>query len=512
MFVNELFTEAEARQLVVFYPGRFQPFHLGHRDVFASLQGKFGRDSVFIATSNKTELPKSPFNFSEKVAFMNAAGVHTDRILQITNPYKLPEQFDDSNTVFVVAVGEPDANRLKPDSLKKDGSPAYFKTFKSIEDCETADKHGYVIIAEERHMDITLKGQTVDVSHGTPSRAAWNMVRNDPEGRAEYLKQMFGRNDPELGRILDKIPVNEDSNMPVAKDSGSAIPGISVLETIRKVAGGYRLVSKKDKNLGTYPSKSGAEKRERQVQYFKHVGESATVTRIDSKPIGDFASDLKAYKHTDDWSQSGIDTGDDSYWKSKNLKTNTTKGLFAGDPHRTALYATGNAHETRYVEFTQNGQPIVYFDKKDLPKIRSRKTYISVFDAGNFKKLPTGEYFSSNPGQPLEQKPISDPFQYIADQGWVVRITDDLNKVFKQVRALHKAGKISHYGAEGMTESAGQSVAEDAAGVGVVKNSKDPRYVMATAGDQNDVTAATLPKEMKAYGLIGRKNPTAKKQ
>jgi hypothetical protein len=46
-----------------------------------------------------------------------------------------------------------------------------------------------------------------------------------------------------------------------------------------------------------------------------------------------------------------------------------------------------------------------------------------------------------------------------------------------------------------------QSVDEDAAGVGVVKNSKDPRYVMATMGDQNDVTAATLPKMMAGYHL-----------
>ena len=42
-------------------------------------------------------------------------------------------------------------------------------------------------------------------------------------------------------------------------------------EDIRKVKGGYRLVSKKSgRNLGTYPTKSGAEKREREVQYFKH--------------------------------------------------------------------------------------------------------------------------------------------------------------------------------------------------------------------------------------------------
>lgn len=332
MFLNELFNrdqiqnEAEVQnQLVVFYPGRFQPFHLGHRDVFASLQGKFGRDAVYIATSNKTDLPKSPFNFAEKTAFMNAAGVPSDRIMQVASPYKLPEQFDPTHTIFVVAVGAPDAARLNAGGTKKDGSAGYFQIFKNIKECTTADQHGYVIIAEERNKTITLNGQEVDVSHGTPSRHAWNMVRDDAQGRAEYLKQMFGRDDPELGRILDKIPVNEDSNMPVANDSQSAIPGISVLETIRKVAGGYRLVSRKGKNLGTYPSKSGAEKRERQVQYFKHVG-------------------------------------------------------------------------------------------------------------------------------------------------------------------------------------------EDAAGVGVVSNSKDPRYVMATAGDQNDVTAQTLPKEMRAYGLIGRKNPAAKKQ
>jgi hypothetical protein len=44
-------------------------------------------------------------------------------------------------------------------------------------------------------------------------------------------------------------------------------------EHIVKTDGGFRLVSKKTgKNLGTYPSRAGAERRERQVQYFKHKG------------------------------------------------------------------------------------------------------------------------------------------------------------------------------------------------------------------------------------------------
>ena len=51
-------------------------------------------------------------------------------------------------------------------------------------------------------------------------------------------------------------------------------------EHIVKVKDGYRLVSKKTgKNLGTYPSKSGAEKRERQVQFFKQDRKS---TRLNS--------------------------------------------------------------------------------------------------------------------------------------------------------------------------------------------------------------------------------------
>ena len=47
-----------------------------------------------------------------------------------------------------------------------------------------------------------------------------------------------------------------------------------IVEHIGKVKGGYRLYSHKGKNLGTFPSKAGAEKHEREVQYFKHAGES----------------------------------------------------------------------------------------------------------------------------------------------------------------------------------------------------------------------------------------------
>ena len=55
-------------------------------------------------------------------------------------------------------------------------------------------------------------------------------------------------------------------------------------EHIIKTSKGYKLVSKSTgKNLGEYPSKEGAEKRERQVQYFKHHSEEVIWETADKK-------------------------------------------------------------------------------------------------------------------------------------------------------------------------------------------------------------------------------------
>ena len=55
-------------------------------------------------------------------------------------------------------------------------------------------------------------------------------------------------------------------------------------EHIVKTSKGYKLVSKSTgRNLGEYPSKEGAEKRERQVQYFKHHSEEVIWESADKK-------------------------------------------------------------------------------------------------------------------------------------------------------------------------------------------------------------------------------------
>ena len=62
--------KSQITKLVVCYPGRFQPCGLHHATTFKMLKARFdaiGADT-YMVTSNKVELPKSPFNFDEKQA------------------------------------------------------------------------------------------------------------------------------------------------------------------------------------------------------------------------------------------------------------------------------------------------------------------------------------------------------------------------------------------------------------------------------------------------------------
>ena len=225
MFINELFEATDPYTLVVTYPGRFQPFHLGHDQVYKKIQAMFRGGNVYVATSNDQKDEKSPFSFSDKVQFMTALGVHQDRIIETNMMYALPEQFKNiaNKVLFVTVVGEPDRDRLHQDTIlkrdnpktgKRAGDPGYYKTFHKGEPMESADQHGYVLVMPEEKKFIKLNGEQVDVSHGTQTRNTWNLVRNDPKLRSEFLVQLYGRNDPELGRILDKIP---DNNPVVSK-------------------------------------------------------------------------------------------------------------------------------------------------------------------------------------------------------------------------------------------------------------------------------------------------------
>ena len=530
MFIADIFESYVAEsstQLVVLYPGRFQPFHLGHGDVFHSLQGKFGRDNVWIATSNKTEPPRSPFNFSDKSVLMHAAGIPNDRIIESSNPYKLPDRFNPSNTIFVVAVGAPDKDRLRPDSYKKDGNPSYFKTFTKLEECTTADNHGYVIIANERKKVIEINGRQVDVSHGTTVREVWNSIRNNPTERQSFILQLYGRDDPEIGRVLDKI-------QPAEKVTEDIPPPEAARKT--QIAG----------TLGTYKKAS---------DIFKQHGVTGKALDFGAglgKGTAELGKDAESYEPfpNPDFKPHFVDVTkipDNSYKRIVNLNVlNVVPNL---EKHRIRDEIVRNIGRV----LAPGGVAIITTRGRDVLTIKgtpgeepmSMISSIGTYQKG-FTQVELREYISSVLGDGFEVKSIK-----LGPAGVMIKKLESLSKgmnegkqgvaeeldnivaVIDGVRsdrtyndkdhAHNSLAKLVSYGKAKVAELYvnGEKVEhfeigkkyldfepkklnEDAAGVGVVKNSKDPRYVMATMGDQNDVTAATLPKMMAGYHLTKR--------
>jgi hypothetical protein len=143
--VESILGEADSvDNLVVVYAGRFQPFHKGHFATYSHLVKKFGKNNVYIGTSDKTDNQKSPFNFKEKVMIMNTMfGVPKNQIVQVKNPYvptEVLKKFDKDTTAFVTVVGKKDASRL---------GGKFFTPYKDNLDFEGYEDRGYVYIAPE---------------------------------------------------------------------------------------------------------------------------------------------------------------------------------------------------------------------------------------------------------------------------------------------------------------------------------------------------------------------------
>ena len=194
--------EIESKFLVV-YPGRFQPFHIGHRKVYDSLVKKFRSSPVFIATSNKVELPKSPFSFEEKKLMMLATGVPNQAIVQCRVPYQpveITEKYDAEKTVLVFAVSQKDMEEdprfsFKP---KKDGSPSYLQPFSGQEEYQPFSKHGYVIVSET--FPFTVAGKPA-----TGATQIRDLYANaDGETRMKIISDLYGKFDQDIYNLMNE--------------------------------------------------------------------------------------------------------------------------------------------------------------------------------------------------------------------------------------------------------------------------------------------------------------------
>jgi len=161
--------EDDARDLVIIYPGRFHPFHIGHSKVYKYLKQKYSNAKVFISTSGKTDNEKSPFTFDEKRKMMMLAGVDSSAIVQCRSPYQsieITEMFDPDKTVVVFAISEKDMeNEPRFDfstgvKLKKNGEAAHMQKWEGMESADTVRMHSY--IATTPTFPFTIRGEKIN--------------------------------------------------------------------------------------------------------------------------------------------------------------------------------------------------------------------------------------------------------------------------------------------------------------------------------------------------------------
>ena len=194
-------TKSGQQRTVAVFTGRFQPFHSGHYSIYKNMVDRFGKENVFIATSDKTEAGKSPFHFKDKEQIMTKMfDIPEEMIVQVKNPYAPVEVLQSlpPNTTYVTAVSQKDADRL--------AGGKYFAPY----DAETSkagyEDKGYFIVAPEMQLDIDGKNIS-----GTQLRAIFGNPNITDEVKQEIFTKVYGKFDQDIfGKIVKTTTKSEE--------------------------------------------------------------------------------------------------------------------------------------------------------------------------------------------------------------------------------------------------------------------------------------------------------------
>jgi hypothetical protein len=193
------------KKTFVIYPGRFHPWHKGHKGVYNYLSSKYGGKDVYITTTDVVELPKSPFSFDEKVKMMTLTGVPLNKIIKVKNNYNLqslvgqiPIDINRDSIVFAVSEKDMAEDPRFSKFTKKDGSPAYLQPIpKNLTKLQPAITHGYIDTVPTT--DFTVLGK--------PARSASELrsqyAKLNPQQRKSFIADLFGKYDDGVYNIMN---------------------------------------------------------------------------------------------------------------------------------------------------------------------------------------------------------------------------------------------------------------------------------------------------------------------
>jgi len=190
--VRHFVTEASGvHQTVCIYPGRFQPMGKHHAKAYFWLKKYF--NLLFIATSNKTEYPISPFTFDEKKKIIQSYDIPEDAIVQVKSPYNPKEIYQvlPDNTSVVFAVGKKDADRLANSKFYS------LCTVETLQDCNKPFSEGayYLIIPH-----ISIESELDELS-GTNIRNILSSDKPDAE-KKKFINKVLGINNYGVSQMM----------------------------------------------------------------------------------------------------------------------------------------------------------------------------------------------------------------------------------------------------------------------------------------------------------------------
>lgn len=192
-----LLDEAKAKgKVIVVYGGGFQPFHAGHLSSYTQAKVKFHTPDFYVASSNDTKVRPIPFKDKEFLA--QQAGV-TDSFVQTIspiNPEEIMKKYNEKKDVLILIRSERDPMKY----TKKDGSPAYYQPFVSIDKCESFETHAYIFVTKKH--DFKVNGK--EAFSGSQVRKMYSDA--DSEGRDKIINDLYpkAKSKAKVKKLLDK--------------------------------------------------------------------------------------------------------------------------------------------------------------------------------------------------------------------------------------------------------------------------------------------------------------------
>ena len=200
-----------------------------HAEVFNRLVSQNPSANVYIATANKVEAGKSPFDAQEKISIMTQQhNIPEDRIIipAGNNLYNKDAYAglvtSSSQTALIFAVGQKDMEESPRFGFRplKDGSDSYLQSYEQMintnSTLQSMEKHGYVMVAP------TIPGVQDSVASASAFRNALLSAPDLDSAKETYTKYMGEFNQEIFNLVYDKITGK------IMKES---------LETLRKLAG-----------------------------------------------------------------------------------------------------------------------------------------------------------------------------------------------------------------------------------------------------------------------------------